>query len=211
MRSRISKASVAGGVLIVAILVTAFFMLPRSPINLAAAGPQAQEELLRHWRAGEVVVLVRHAERCDRSSNPCLGPADGITKSGNEASATVGQGFARLGMSQTDVISSPVTRTRQTADALVGKDVDSQEWLRSCGDTLRNDVIAHKVAERNMVLVTHSGCISDFERQTGFKHAAASEYSSSLFVSMGASGQLKVLGILNPGDWSSLLSEKPLK
>jgi broad specificity phosphatase PhoE len=175
-----------------------------SPANLGSADAQAHAELLKHWHAGEVVVLVRHAERCDRSSNPCLGPADGITRLGSETATAVGQGFKGLGMAQTDVFTSPVTRTQQTAHAMFGKDAVAQEWLASCGTALRNDVVAHKVAHRNSVLVTHSGCISDFEKETGFKHAADSEYTSSLFVSIDAQGQLKVLGILQPEDWPSL-------
>jgi phosphohistidine phosphatase SixA len=198
IRSRINKAFVVSGLLIMTTLTTAFVMWPRSALDLGTAGPHA----------GEVVLLMRHAERCDRSNHTCLGPTDGITQPGVESAAAVGQGFMRLGMSQTDVFSSPTTRTRQTADALLGKDTVSQEWLRSCGKTLRDEVAAHKVAERNMVLVTHSGCISDFEGQTGFKHATSSEYSSALFVRIDSDGQTKVLGKLNAEDWDSLLSEK---
>lgn len=186
-------------------------MWHRSPVNLGSAGSQARAELIQHWRAGDVVVLVRHAERCDRSSNPCLGPADGITQLGSQSAAAVGQGFVRLGMAQTDVFTSPVTRTEQTARFMFGQEAVAQGWLASCGKTLRDDVIAHKVAHRNTVLVTHSGCISDFEVQTGFKHATTSEYSSSLFASIGQDGQLNVLGILNDADWHSLLSDKALK
>lgn len=206
--SRFSKIICASAVLTVAVLVTGFMLWHRSPTDLGSAGSAAQAELIKHWQAGDVVALVRHAERCDRSSNPCLGPADGITQFGSQASAAVGQGFVSLGMEQTDVFVSPVTRTEQSAHAMFGKAAVTQEWLASCGSTLRNDVVAHKIPHRNSILVTHSGCIGDFEKQTGFKHAAASEYSSSLFVSIDANGQLKVLGILNDRDWNSLLREK---
>jgi phosphohistidine phosphatase SixA len=206
--SRLSRIISLSAVLVVAILVTGFVLWHRSPTDLGNAGAKAQAELIRHWQAGEVVVLVRHAERCDRSSNPCLGPSDGITQLGSQSAAAVGQGFVRLGMAQTDVYTSPVTRTEQTAHYMFGKAAATQEWLASCGSTLRNDVVAHKIPHRNTVLVTHSGCISDFEKQTGFQHASTSEYSSSLFVSIDGDGQLQVLGILNDVDWHSLLSAK---
>ncbi|MGE8146689.1 histidine phosphatase family protein [Pseudomonas frederiksbergensis] len=209
--SRLTRIFSLSALLITAALATGFVVWHRSPANLGSANAQARAELLQHWRAGEVVVLVRHAERCDRSSNPCLGPADGITRLGSESAVAVGRGFTRLGMAQTDVFTSPVTRTAQTAHAMFGKEAVTQHWLASCGATLRNDVVAHKVAHRNAVLVTHSGCISDFEVQTGFKHATTSEYSSSLFASLDADGQLKVLGVLNDADWHSLLSDKTLK
>lgn len=206
--SRLSRSVVAMGVLAVAVLITGFFLWPKSPTNLAQEDVQARAQLLQRWGAGEIAVLVRHTERCDRSSNPCLGPADGITRVGSEAAAGVGQGLARLGLTYTDILTSPVTRTVQTAHYMFNRDPRTQEWLATCGTTLRNDVVAHKVAHRNLVLVTHSGCIADFEKQTGLKHAAKdAEYGSSLFVHIDGNGQLQVLGIVNAEDWNTLLQE----
>jgi phosphohistidine phosphatase SixA len=209
--SRLGKLLATAAALFIAALVTGFVLWPRSPVNLVTAGSEVTSSLVQRWQAGEVVVLVRHAERCDRSSNPCLGPADGITRIGSAAATAVGQGFMRLGMAQTDVLSSPVTRTAQTSHYMFGKDAVTQEWLASCGKTLRDDVVEHKQAHRNLVLVTHSGCISDFEAQTGFEHATTSEYGSSLFVRIAADGQPQVLGIVNATDWHSLLNIKILK
>jgi len=209
--SRLGKLVAATVALVIAALVTGFVWWPRSPINLATAGSEASSSLVDRWQAGEVVVLVRHAERCDQSSNPCLGPADGITRVGSEAATAVGQGFMQLGMTQTDVLSSPATRTAQTSRYMFGKDAMTQEWLVSCGKTLRNDVVAHKQAHRNLVLVTHSGCISDFEAQTGFERATTSKYGSALFVQIAADGQPQVLGIVNATDWQTLLHGKALK
>ncbi|RAI65431.1 histidine phosphatase family protein [Pseudomonas fluorescens] len=207
--SRLSRSVMAIGALTLAVLVTGFLLWPKSPTNLAQEGAQARAQLLQQWGAGEIAVLVRHAERCDRSSNPCLGPADGITRVGSEAAAGVGQGLARLGLTQTDILTSPVTRTVQTAHYMFNSDPRTQEWLATCGTTLRNDVVAHKVAHRNLVLVTHSGCIADFEKQTGFKHSAKdAEYGSALFVRIDGNGLLQVLGIVNAEDWNTLLQEK---
>ncbi|WP_085714971.1 histidine phosphatase family protein [Pseudomonas sp. B28(2017)] len=207
--SRLSRSVVAIGALTIAVLVTGFLLWPKSPTNLAQEDAQARAQLLQQWGAGEIAVLVRHTERCDRSSNPCLGPADGITRVGSEAAAGVGQGLARLGLTHTDILTSPVTRTVQTAHYMFNSDPRTQEWLATCGTTLRNDVVAHKVAQRNLVLVTHSGCIADFEKQTGFKHSAKdAEYGSALFVHIDGNGQLQVLGIVNAEDWNTLLQEK---
>ncbi|MGF6553641.1 broad specificity phosphatase PhoE [Pseudomonas sp. S30_BP2TU TE3576] len=207
--SRLFKSVVAVGTLTVAAVVAGFFLWPRSPANLAHEGAQARAQLLQQWSAGEIAVLVRHTERCDQSSNPCLGPADGITRVGSEAAAGVGQGLARLGLTQTDILTSPVTRTVQTAHYMFNSDPRTQEWLATCGTTLRNDVVAHKVAHRNLVLVTHSGCIADFEQQSGLKHAAKDvEYGSALFVHIDGNGQLQVLGIVNADDWNTLLQDK---
>lgn len=192
------------GALLVTAVVTGFVLWPRSPVSLINAQPSVRAQMLKGWEAGEMVVLVRHAERCDQSSNPCLGPEDGITKVGSDAAQVVGQGLTRLGMAQADVLSSPLTRTTQTAHYMFGKDAQTQQWLVDCDSTWRNDIVAHKRAHRNLVLVTHSSCIGDLEAMSGFKHAAKSEYGSSLFVHVDNNGQLQVLGIVNAEDWRPL-------
>ncbi|MFZ3282967.1 MAG: histidine phosphatase family protein [Pseudomonas sp.] len=192
------------GVVAVAILVSGFVWWPRSPTDLDHAGRNTTAEWLNAWQAGEVVALVRHTERCDRSSNTCLGPADGITEVGSTAAQLVGQGFMKLGMLQATVLSSPLTRTAQTAHYMFGHDASSEDWLATCGPTLRDEIIARKVAQQNLVLVTHSGCISDFEKQTGFPHAIAAQYGSTLLVRIDHQKQLTVLGIINTAFWKTL-------
>lgn len=191
-------------VVAVAILVSGFVWWPRSPTDLDHAGRNTTTEWLNAWQAGEVVALVRHTERCDRSSNTCLGPADGITEVGSTAAQVVGQGFVKLGMQQAIVLSSPLTRTAQTAHYMFGHDASSEDWLATCGPTLRDEIVARKVAQQNLVLVTHSGCISDFEKQTGFPHAIAAEYGSTLLVRINHQKQLTVLGIINTPFWKTL-------
>ncbi|MGE7955869.1 histidine phosphatase family protein [Pseudomonas sp. NPDC089530] len=205
---RIGIKRLAARLLLVAmagVLLAGFALWPRSPLNLVSAADLRTSGILEQWQAGNVVVLVRHVERCDRSPHPCLGPADGITRLGSEAAVRLGAAFKALGMSRTDVLSSPITRTAQTSAYMFEQPTAAQEWLASCGKPLRDDVVAHKSAHRNLLLVTHSGCISDFESQTGFKHAHASEYGSALFVSLEA-GQVKVLGVVNEENWPSLLN-----
>ncbi|WP_371911769.1 histidine phosphatase family protein [Pseudomonas sp. ok272] len=208
IKRKFMKLALVTGVVLVGALVMGLVWWTRSPVLLADGNQLAKSQLFEHWQAGEIAVLVRHAERCDQSTNPCLGPADGITQVGSMASTDVGHGFNGLGMERADVFSSPATRTLQTAQYMFGKEAAKQDWLVECGKTMRDDVVAHKTAHRNLVLVTHSGCISDFEAQTGFKHAATSQYTSALFVSITAEGQLKVLGTINSADWSTVLRQR---
>ncbi|MGE8150281.1 histidine phosphatase family protein [Pseudomonas vancouverensis] len=208
-KSRLFKLLTATGAVLGIALVTGFVLWPKSPALLIHENAKSRAELLKSWEAGDVAVLIRHAERCDRSDHQCLGPADGITLIGSEASTHVGEALTHLGLAKADIMTSPVTRTAQTAHYMFHNDPMAQEWLASCGSTLRNDVVAHKVAHRNLVLVTHSGCIADFEKQTGYKHAAKdAEYTSSLFVRIEPNGQLQVLGIVNAEDWNTLLPIK---
>ncbi|WP_445178320.1 histidine phosphatase family protein [Pseudomonas sp. McL0111] len=187
---------------LVTALVSGFLIITRSPTDLGHAGHSDTAQWMSAWKAGEIVALVRHEERCDRSTNACLGPADGITKLGSDSAASIGRGFVNLGMQQAQVFSSPLTRTMQTAQYMFGEEAVAQDWLEICGPTFRNDIAAHKTAQRNLVLVTHSGCISDFEKQTGYPHAIPAAYGSALLMRIDAKGDLKVLGILNPDAWA---------
>lgn len=205
--SRLRTMVVVACLTLLTALVSGFVWWPRSPLDLGQADRADTAQWIKAWQSGEVVALVRHTERCDRSDNACLGPADGITKVGSDAAATVGQGFVKMGMQQAQVLSSPLTRTAQTAHYMFGTEAAVQDWLATCGPTLRDEIVAHKIAQQNLVLVTHSGCISDFEKQTGFPHAIAAAYGSTLLVRINTQGKLKVLGILNPEDWSKVKNQ----
>jgi len=208
-RSRASYIKVIGLLILVmavGVLVAGFTELPLSPVTLNDPSQSEAVTFKAQWQAGNVVALIRHAERCDRSSNPCLGPADGITVPGQAEASRVGAALASLGMGNTDVVTSPLTRTVQTAQALFNGPGTAQAWVHEC-DHLARDISASKVAGRNLVLVTHSGCISQFEAQTGFPHASVAEYTSTLAATVGSDGTLKVLGVINPQDWAKLSAQ----
>lgn len=80
----------------------------------------------------------------------------------------MGAALAVLGMVNTDVLTSPLTRTTQTAQAMFNVIGREQAWVHECGNHLADAIAARKIAGRNLVLVTHSGCISQLEAQTGF-------------------------------------------
>lgn len=200
---------IVGGVCaaVLAILVSGFVLWPVTPRDLGAGNQMQQANVYRHWQGGDVIVLVRHAERCDRSANPCLGPADGITQLGSHSASDLGQAFRTLGMATTDVISSPATRTRQTSEFMFTGAVQTQDWLATCDKHFQQTIKAHKSPKRNLILVTHSDCISNLERQLGYPHALASEYTSSLFVTLDPQGRMQVLGIMGAGAWQRVLGQ----
>ncbi|WP_447652302.1 lipopolysaccharide core heptose(II)-phosphate phosphatase PmrG [Pseudomonas abietaniphila] len=185
-------------------LTTGYMFWPRSPVNLAKGYNMAKSGLYDSWDRGSVVVLLGHAERCDRSENQCLGPKDGITTPGGLVSMEIGRSFKDLGLEKTDILSSPSTRTEQTALYMFGYPVETQGWLYDCDNFMIDGLAAHKTPNRNLILVTHSGCISNLERQQGYSHADSSEYDSALFLSVDAERRTKIEGLLNPEDWKKL-------
>lgn len=197
----LSLASIA----VIGLLISAFIFWPRSPLDLGVGNRLLTSGVLARWRQGDLIVLIRHEERCDRSSNPCQGPADGLTIVGAQAATALGRAFQTLGMENSDVLSSPSTRTVQTARFMFGKTRLSPGPLSVCGQAVGEEILTHKNPGRNLLLITHSACISDLERTLGFAHADATEYGGALFVQVTAQGKLKALGVIKTQDWPAAL------
>jgi len=207
--ARFKKLALSAIITLVLALIMGFFWWPKSLTNLGTDDKMTTSGAYSSWEAGDVVMLVRHAERCDRSGHPCLGPADGITRVGSDTAVELGKALRTLGMSKTDVLTSPLHRTAQTAFSMMGKAIVEQEWLVNCEQSMINDIVAHKIAHRNLVLVTHSGCIGNLEKKLGFTHTPTAEYTSALLISIGPDHQPKPLGYMNVQDWQATLDKKP--
>lgn len=195
------------GITMTSLLLAGFLLWPSSPLDLGVGNRLVTSGVLASWRQGDVVVLVRHEERCDRSENPCFGPAHGLTILGTQRAREMGKAFDSLGMEATDVLSSSATRTAQTALFMFGKTELSAAPLALCGDAIAKEILSHKHPGRNLMLITHSGCISDLQTSLGFPHAAAAEYGSALFAKALPNGSLEVIGTLKSQEWAAVLKQ----
>ncbi|MDF9618219.1 histidine phosphatase family protein [Pseudomonas entomophila] len=163
--------------------------------------------LLQDWKDGAVIVMIRHAERCDSAPGPCLDDPTGITVKGSQAARRVGLGLEQLGLANADLLTSPKLRTRQTAHFILGQAVDSADWLESCDRQFASEALARKRVGHNLVLVTHNGCIDHFQRQHNVPGGEReSGYASALFVSVNAEGKARILGRMNEPDWQRVLA-----
>ncbi|MBA1296175.1 histidine phosphatase family protein [Pseudomonas lurida] len=195
------------GIVVVALLVAAFMFWPLSPRDLGVGNRLLSSSVLPLWRDGDLIVLVRHEERCDRSSNPCLGPVEGLTIAGSQRAEQLGKAFKSLGMEGSDVLASPAIRTAQTSRFMFGQTEVTASQQAVCGTAMGEELLSHKQSGRNLVFVTHSGCIADFEARLGYPHAKFPEYGSALFVQVLPNGQFKPLGIVNNPDWPMALKQ----
>ncbi|MFC6336476.1 histidine phosphatase family protein [Pseudomonas sp. CCM 7891] len=180
-----------------------------SIVDLGIASNLSKSTLYAQWAKGDVVLMIRHAERCDRSSNPCLGSADGITVSGSHSAMAVSAGLRQLGLENARMITSPSTRTRQTADLILGRAVQVQGWLGDCDSGFKDAVLAHKKSTENLVLITHSGCIDQFERKMGvLAWERSSAYTEALFVKVDGTHAPRILGSMDATQWKNLNVEQ---
>ena len=195
------------GLCMVIAAVTTWLATRTHIVDLGNERQLNESGLLQDWADGAVIVMIRHAERCDSAPGPCLNDPTGITVAGSEAATRVGQGLKQLGLGNADVLASPKVRTLQTAHFILGQAVASEAWLESCDNQFAREALARKRAGHNLVLVTHNGCIDHFARQQGVAGGEReSNYASALFVSVDANGKARILGRLNESDWQRVLA-----
>lgn len=177
---------------------------PAAVPDLAHGNVAGINALTAGWAKGEMIVLVRHVERCDHSNAACLGPADGITDRAREVAVGLGAQFEHLGLERADIYNSPLTRTAQTSSYMFSKVSSGDDWLFNCKNSMLRDVLAHKVAGRNLVLVTHSECMAQLEKDLKLATPTLG-YGASLFVSTDTlNGAPKMLGMIEASDWRSV-------
>lgn len=204
--SRFARYRNAAVVLASALLViplTMWLLQPAAVPDLAHGNVAGARALAANWAKGDVIVLVRHVERCDHSSAACLSGNDGITDRSRGVAVGVGAQFERLGLNRADIYNSPVIRTAQTAGYMFNKVGVGEDWLINCRGTMLRDALAHKVAGRNLILVTHSECMSQLEKDLKLP-ASTLGYGASLFISAEKPQAPRMLGFIEASDWRSV-------
>ena len=200
-----NPAVVLASVLLV-IPLTVWLLRPAAVPDLAHGNVAGAQALLSGWAKGDLIVLVRHVERCDHSKAACLSGNDGITDRSRSVAVSVGAQFEQLGLEKADIYNSPMIRTAQTAGYMFNKVSANEDWLISCKGTMLRDALAHKVAGRNLILVTHSECMAQIEKDLKLP-AATLGYGASLFISAATPQTPQMLGFIEASDWRTVTSQ----
>ncbi len=208
---RVSRLKLLLGIAIAALIVLAISWILRQSavVDLSLDDNALKADLYGHWQKGDLVVLLRHAERCDHSTNPCLDAADGITRKGQAAAIGIGQSLSAMGLEHADIFNSPLTRTAQTSRYAFANAGTSQDWLANCRQSMLRDVLAHKLDQRNLILVSHSECADALETSLNVARRSSLGYASALFVTIDPRGSASVLGFLDAEDWKEVLANRP--
>ncbi|MFY0732382.1 histidine phosphatase family protein [Pseudomonas sp. NFX15] len=201
--ARYRKAAVVVAAALLVIPLTVFLLRPAGVPDLAHGNVAGVQALMSGWAKGDMIVLVRHVERCDHTSAPCLAGNDGITERSRGVALSVGAHFQRLGLDKADIYNSPILRTAQTANFMFNKVGTGEDWLISCKGTMLRDALAHKVAGRNLILVTHSECMDQLEKDLKLSPSTLG-YGASLFISAETPQTPRMLGFIDAADWSSV-------
>ena len=92
-------------------------------------------------------------------------------------------------------------RAVQTTSSMFGRTPQEQSWLYKCEGSMLEQALQHKVAHRNLILVTHSECIEDLEHSVSVKDPATPDYASTLFVLSEKDQTPRLLGYLDADQW----------
>ena len=179
--------------------------------SLLIKGSKGLFDLEAHWAKGNVALLVRHTERCDRSGSPCFDGTDGITVLGKAEAIKIGKALGKLLKQEADIYNSPLKRTQQTANFMFpGKSVD-KEWLRDgCEENLLDDIFKYKKEAKNLILVTHNKCIESLGEHQGNKLInmdikVDDTYGGSFFLAVDKEkNNAYFLGYLSADSWEKL-------
>ena len=207
--SRLARYRNAAAIVVSALLViplTVWLLRPAAVPDLAHGNVAGARALATGWAKGDMIVLVRHVERCDHSTAACLSGNDGITERSRSVAVSVGAQFEHLGLGKADIYNSPMMRTAQTAGYMFNKVGVGEDWLISCRGSMLRDALAHKVAGRNLILVTHSECMAQLEKDLKLPTSTLG-YGASLFISAEAPQVPRMLGFIEASDWRSVTTE----
>lgn len=109
-----------------------------------------------------VVVLFRHAERCDRSTNQCLSDKTGITVKGTQDARELGNAFS-ADIPDFNLYSSNTVRTIQSATWFsAGKKLTVDKRFLQCGNEIYSAIkdLQRKAPDKNIVIFTHNHCLT---------------------------------------------------
>lgn len=204
--ARYRNAVIIVASLLLVIPLTVWLLRPAAVPDLSHGNVAGARALAAGWAKGDMIVLVRHVERCDHSTAACLIGNDGITDRSRSVAVGVGAQFERLGLNKTDIYNSPIIRAAQTSSYMFNKVGVGEDWLINCRGSMLRDALAHKVAGRNLILVTHSECMAQLEKDLKLPTATLG-YGASLFISAEKPQEPRMLGSIEASDWHSVSTE----
>ena len=198
-------------ILVGAIITTYLVSQVKQVESPLVKGSKGLFDLEAHWAQGNVVSLIRHTERCDRSDGPCFDGKDGITVFGKEQAIKIGNAYAKLPKQDIIIYNSPLKRTKQSADLMFPGKSSDKKWLRDgCKENLLDDIFKYKEETKNLIFVTHDTCIDPLGEQQEDKLIKMDlnpedTYGASFFLAINKEkSKAFFLGYLLADDWEQL-------
>ena len=179
-----------------------------TPADLSESPFALTSNMLEEWQEGDLIVFVRHLERCSRVDAACMADEPtGITQRSSTLGLEMRAQLAGLGLTATDVYSSPLTRTSQTSSLLFAEPTANEDFLYQCKKNFVQDALAKKIPGRNLVLVTHSSCLDAVNANYAYAEVDY-KYGASVILNVESLTEQNVLGFVDADDWLLTLTPR---
>ncbi|HCS7282863.1 TPA: lipopolysaccharide core heptose(II)-phosphate phosphatase [Escherichia coli] len=125
-----------------------------------------------------IIFLIRHGERCDRSSNVCLSYPTGITEKGTYKVQEYGNVFNKI-FSPYVIYATDTVRTIQTAKYFSGGEKLIIPDIYTCSDNATSKLKGYSSKNKVTVIFTHNHCLSRIAKKMNGWHLK-SDYLETL-------------------------------
>jgi phosphohistidine phosphatase SixA len=169
---------------------------------------QVIKRINENWNKGDLVLLIRHTEKCSAVKDACSSGDKGLTTRGVLQARSIHAGISSLGSAPVEVIYSPALRTAMTAKIALDEEMTAGKWLvTDCDTNFLGKIQLQKEAGVNLILVTHSHCLNAMKNKLGgsllrFNAGKDDFFGMSVFLEAKGNQNLKQLGCLLPSNWS---------
>ena len=167
-------------------------------------------EIVNSWQRGDLIILVRHTEKCSKSEPGCSPDDPGLTAAGFDQPRQIGAKIRALGPAESDIYYSPTTRTELTARTAFTGDMQPLGFLLDdCAVDLMAKASRLKKQAVNLVLVTHSHCLNELRgdyRQPLLEFNAGDDayYGVALFFNHTGNGDAEMVSCAAPEHWEEI-------
>ncbi len=170
--------------------------------------PTAWQALHDAWQDQQVLMILRHAAKCDEEPG-CVEDNEDLTPLGKMQAKVIGNGVRDTLGEPFDVYHSDMIRTEDTALLAFGASTVDVKISKPCLPGFK-DHVSNLPISTNTILVTHSSCIDSLadregERYLGLKSGDDAHFGIAAFMQQNRGNELKVLGCVWPKDWPELI------
>ena len=173
-----------------------------------AEDPVRWNRLVSQWQKNNVIMVLRHATKCEKDVPPCIDGNEVLTQRGRLEAALIGEGVQSSLMGEYLVSHSYLNRTRDTALIAFGTSTPKAELSKSCKLSFENYVQSLET-NTNHILVTHSSCMNslkrlDGERLIGFNTGKDPHFGIAAFLEKKPEGKPELIGCMWPTNWANM-------
>lgn len=217
MKDKLLKLIVATAVLMSS--TTALALAVRQYLTLDDCPPLVNDKyrlayLKTRWEEQQVIMVLRHATKCDDELPDCINGNEALTEIGKFEAIAIGEGLRSLLGGPYSVSHSYLDRTRDTALLAFGNSLANDELAKPCKHTFQH-YLENRRFKTNRIFVTHSSCINSLKREDGkrllgFNSGKEANFGIAAFLDHDEAGKTQVIGCVWPTQWAVLSTDNPV-